>query len=303
MSTNINFDKGGFFMQILSFVNIKQKVIRYAKIKGFRVWYYNDKLKGNFTMLFLFKCAKQLEIDVRNFLISDQSIYAFKNNFDSFDDFAIFIGKRLKQIKKEKGFTNKYVAEQINKSPNLICNIDSGCTMALTTLNAYLNVLGLTLDEFFMVDACGVLVKDIYNDDIISIDTIEKRKQEIESIQGRKERFQSWVNHSKYPTLHGFLRLCRDLQVTPEEFFTFDTKEFNSHITLADVDKYAEIIKQRLKDGGFVINRYIELDAVFLFCKERNIEINDFFRIYDDNGNIHQVRALTHLMPTDVRYA
>ena len=289
-------------MQILSFASIKQKLIRYAKIKGFRVWYYNS-LKSSFRMIQLFKRAKQLEVDVRNFLISDQNIYAFNNNFDSFDDFAIFIGKRLKQIKKDKGFTNKYVAEQINKSPDLISDIDTGRTMALTTLNAYLNVLGLTLDDFFMVDACGVLVKDIYNDDVISIDTIETRKQEIEGIQGRKERFQSWVNHSKYPTLHGFLRLCRDLQVTPEEFFTFDTKEFNSHITLADVDKYAEIIKQRLKDGGFVINRYIELDAVFLFCKERNIEINDFFRIYDDNGNIHQVRALMHLMPTDVRYA
>lgn len=274
-------------------LNINQKVVKYAKIKGIRCGDYKRLAKGkDVSLITLYKCTKDIGIDIRNLLICDDNTYNFTNSFDSLEDFVCFVGSKLKKIKKEKGITVKHIANQINKSEGLIREMHRGKCLSISALYEYLHVLGLTLDEFFLSDACGIATEDNNPNDIISVEEIDRRAKEIEVIQGRKEKSQSWADHTKYPTLHAFLRLCRNLRVNPEEFFNFDIKEFSPYRKVRDINTYADVIKKRLGDNGFEIKRYIELDAIFLFCKEKNIPVIDFLTVYDADGNIRQMRAL-----------
>ena len=86
-----------------------------------------------------------------------------------------------------------------------------------------------------------------------------------------------------------FLKICKSLKVSPRDFFDFDKKEFREDFKIIDISNSANFIKKKLELNGFKVQRYIKLDAIFLFCKEQNILIKDFFDVLNDQGNINQM--------------
>ena len=57
------------------------------------------------------------------------------------------IGKKLKEIRAHKGFTQKFVASSVKVNTSHISNIENGkIKISLTTLVNVCNVLGTTVD-------------------------------------------------------------------------------------------------------------------------------------------------------------
>ena len=77
-------------------------------------------------------------------------------------------------------------------------------------------------------------------------------------------------------TLHMFLNICRNLRITPSEFFDFEKREFEG-VGEFDLPKVVENTRNILKNQGYKLNRYIKLDLVFLFCDKNKVSIKSFF--------------------------
>ena len=64
------------------------------------------------------------------------------------------LGKRIKELRKRKGYTQEKLAEMINMEQNTISVIESGRNFpTLVTLEKMANILGVELSDFFNYDA------------------------------------------------------------------------------------------------------------------------------------------------------
>lgn len=66
------------------------------------------------------------------------------------NDILKVIGKKIQQARKDKGYTQEYVAEEIDKSIDILRSIENGRSVgSLETLLNICNVLEITLDYIF----------------------------------------------------------------------------------------------------------------------------------------------------------
>ena len=278
-------------------VNLRKKMDKYIKLNGISYEYFSRtegltglksiRLSGNTSFKTLFETAKFLNVDIRNFLIFDDSTYIFKNSFDTFEEFFIFLGKRFKNFRNEKKISLNEFMEKFKKTiiPRDIYGFEGARRkISLSRFYDYLNVLEMTPEEFFLKDE-QYEIKDISEEEIITLDDFNNRIYEIEEINGRELGKSVLYNFGELPTLHVFLKICKSLKVSPRDFFNFDNKDFKNNSNVIDISNSFDIIKQKLELNGFKVQRYIKLDAIFLFCKEQNILIKDLFDISKGKGN------------------
>ena len=65
-------------------------------------------------------------------------------------DILKVIGKKIKVARNSKNYTQEYVAEKIDKSPDIIRNIENGRSVgSVETLLNICNLLEITLDDVF----------------------------------------------------------------------------------------------------------------------------------------------------------
>jgi transcriptional regulator with XRE-family HTH domain len=65
-------------------------------------------------------------------------------------DILKVIGVKIKEARNTKKFTQEYVAEKIDKSPDIIRNIENGRSVgSVETLLNICNLLDITLDDIF----------------------------------------------------------------------------------------------------------------------------------------------------------
>ena len=269
-------------------VNLKKKMDKYIKLKGISYEYFNrlDGVKsldgvsknGGTTFKTLFEASKVLDIDVRNFLMFDDHTYIFKNSFNTFEEFFFFLSKKLKEVRFDKGLTALDVANKLGKIHiDNIYKIESAKGhISLKRFYDYLNILEITPEEFFLKDE----IYEIKGNDIknqITIDDFNNRIYELEEIKGRIVGGNIAINPNTFPTLHGFLKICKSLRVSPRDFFDFEKKNFDYDSVVIDLKEYIRNIKHILEPKGSKIPRYVKLDTIFLFCNEHSIKIVDFF--------------------------
>lgn len=284
-------------------VNLKKKMDKYIKLNGISYEYFqkSDGLtglrnvveKGSTKFKTLFQTSKILNIDIRNLLMFDDNTYIFKNSFDTSEEFFIFLTRRLKQFRFDTGLKALDVANKLGKIhiDNIYKIESSKSNVSLKRFYEYLNVLEITPDEFFLKNEKYQIVGNKIKNEI-SIDDFNNRIYELEEIKGRIVGGNIFIDPNTFPTLHGFLKICKSLRVSPKDFFDFDKKEFGEDFKVIDISNSASFIKQKLELNGFKVQRYIKLDAVFLLCDEKNISIKDFFDISRHEGNINQTHSI-----------
>ncbi len=83
-------------------------------------------------------------------------------------DILKVIGSRIQQARKEKGYTQEYVAEKIEKSIDIFRSIENGRSVgSVETLLSICNVLEITSDYLFadLLDKKGeILDNKLYED-------------------------------------------------------------------------------------------------------------------------------------------
>ena len=285
-------------------INLRKKMDKYIKLNGISYEYFNrvDGLEslsgiccnGSTKFKTLFKTSKFLNIDIRNLLMFDCHTYTFENSFDTFEEFFVFLARRLKDFRLSKNLKLLDISNRINISNTTISSFESArIVMSLDTFYKYLDVLGITSDEFFLKDEkYQIIGNQIKNE--ISIDDFNDRIYELEEIKGRIVGGNININPNTFPTLHGFLKICKSLKVSPKDFFDFNKKEFAEDFKIVDISSSANFIKQKLELKGVKVQRYIKLDAVFLFCDENNILIKDFFEKLCTDGKDNQMSMKLH---------
>ena len=271
-------------------VNLKKKMDKYIKLNGISYEYFNrmDGFKsldgvsrnGITTFKTLFQASKFLDIYIRNFLMFDDHTYIFENSFDTFEEFFTFLGSKFKSFRLSKNIKATDILEKTGVSLATISSMENAkLPISLNKFYIFLEVLGITSDEFFLKDE----IYEIKGNNIknqITIDDFNNRIYELEEIKGRIVGGNIFIDPNTFPTLHGFLKICKSLRVSPKDFFDFDKKEFGEDFKVIDISNSASFIKQKLELNGFKVQRYIKLDSIFLFCHENNVHIKDFF---DDN--------------------
>lgn len=282
-------------------VNLKKKLDKYIKLNGISYEYFqrSDGLtglrnvidKGSTKFKTLFQASKILNVDIRNLLMFGDNTYIFENSFDTPEEFFIFLGKNFKELRLNKNLKLLDVSSKINISNTTISSFESSrIIMSLNTFYKYLDILGITSDEFFLIgEKYEIIGNEIKNK--ISIEDFNNRIYELEEIKGRIVGGNIFVDPNTFPTLHGFLKICKSLKVSPKDFFDFDKKEFKDDFKIVDISSSANFIKHKLELNGVKVQRYIKLDSVFLFCDENNLDIKDFFDISSVVGNITQTHS------------
>ena len=303
MVSIINFRKEFIYMDKFR-INLRKKMDKYIKLNGISYEYFNRvegikdirgiKQVGSTRFKTLFEISKFLNIDVRNLLMFDDNTYIFKNSFDTFEEFFLFLGKRLKEFRLIKKMKALDIAKEIDININTVFRIEnSKSIVSLEIFYKYLNVLEITSDEFFLKDEVYE-IKDISAEEIITLDDFNDRIYEIEEINGRELGKSVLYNFGELPTLHVFLKICKSLRVSPKDFFDFDKKEFGEDFKIIDISSSANFIKQKLELKGVKVQRYIKLDSIFLFCNENNILIKDFFEKLCTDGKDNQMSMKLH---------
>ena len=280
--------------------NLKNKIDKYIKLNGISYAYikkhigsiYNVVEKGSTKFKTLFQISKILNVDIRNLLMFNDYTYIFKNSFDTSEEFFVFLGKRLKNFRLSKELKILDISNKINISNTTISSFENArIVMSLDTFYKYLDVLEITPEEIFLKDEKYQIVgNEIKNK--ISIDDFNNRIYELEEIKGRIVGGNIAINPNSFPTLHGFLNICKSLRISPRDFFDFEKKDFGEDFKIIDISSSANFIKQKLELNGVKVQRYIKLDAVFLLCDEKNISIKDFFVISRHEGNINQTHSI-----------
>ena len=83
-------------------------------------------------------------------------------------DILKVIGERIQKARNEKGYTQEYVAEKIDKSVDILRSIENGRSVgSVETLVNLCNILGITLDYVFsdLLDKKGeILDNKLYED-------------------------------------------------------------------------------------------------------------------------------------------
>ncbi len=263
---------------------------KYIKLNGISYAYFErsdgfknlDGIRRNGVTTFktLFQASKFLGIDIRNFLMFDDHTYIFENSFDTSEEFFVFLGSRFKNFRLSKNIKATDILEKTGVSLATISSMENArLPISLNKFYIFLEVLGITSDEFFLKDE----IYEIKGNNIknqITIDDFNNRIYELEEIKGRIVGGNIFIDPNTFPTLHGFLKICKSLRVSPKDFFDFDKKDFGEDFKIIDISNSASFIKQKLELNGFKVQRYIKLDSIFLFCHENNVHIKDFF---DDN--------------------
>mgnify|MGYP003373853620 FL=1 len=282
-------------------VNLKKKMDKYIKLNGISYAYFErsdgfknlDGIRRNGVTTFktLFQTSKFLGIDIRNFLMFDDHTYIFENSFDTSEEFFVFLGSRFKNFRLSKNIKATDVLEKTGISLATISSMENAkLPISLKNFYVFLDVLEATSDEFFLKgEKYEIIGNEIKNK--ISIDDFNNRIYELEEIKGRIVGGNITTNPNTFPTLHGFLKICKSLKVTPKDFFDFEKKEFDKQYTVIDVSNSANFIKHQLELRGVKVQRYIKLDSIFLFCNEKNISISDFFDVSSTVGNISQTHS------------
>ena len=279
-------------------INLRKKMDKYIKLNGISYEYFNRvegikdirgiKKVGSTRFKTLFEISKFLNIDIRNFLMFDDDTYVFKNSFDTFEEFFLFLGKRLKEFRLIKKMKALDISKEIDININTVFRIEnSKSIVSLEIFYKYLNVLEITPEDFFLTNENYEIVGNCIKNEI-SIDEFNNRIYEIEEINGRELGKSVLYNFGQLPTLHVFLKICKSLRVSPRDFFDFDKKEFREDFKIMDICNSANFIKHKLESNGVKVQRYIKLDSIFLFCNENNILIKDFFDISENKGNLNQ---------------
>ena len=285
-------------------VNLKKKMDKYVKLNGISYEYFNrvDGVKdvrgikqvGSTRFKTLFEISKFLNIDIRNFLMFDDYTYIFENSFDAFEEFFVFLSNKVKKLRLSKKFSVKDIIDNFKTEINIttIHKFES-CKqcISLDKFYKYLDVLEIDVDTFFLHDEkYKITGNQIKNE--ISIRDFNNRIYELENITGNLADMSVNINPNVFPTLHGFLKICKSLKVSPRDFFDFEKKDFGEDFKIIDISSSANFIKQKLELNGVKVQRYIKLDAVFLLCDEKNISIKDFFDISRHEGNINQTHSI-----------
>lgn len=92
-------------------------------------------------------------------------------------DILKVIGSKLQQARKDKGYTQEYVAEQIDKSVDILRSIENGRSVgSVETLLNICNVLEITLDNIFadLLDKKGEILDNKFYKDFQKLDLKEK---------------------------------------------------------------------------------------------------------------------------------
>lgn len=283
-------------------INLRSKLDKYIKLKGISYEYFVkdsnfENISGvkrgcSIKLKTLFEISKFLGIDVRNFLMFDDNTYIFENSFDNFEEFFIFLGLRFKNFRLSKNIKALDISNKTGINTITISRMENAkLPISLNKFYIFLDVLGITSDEFFLKDEeYQIIGNQIKNE--ISIDDFNNRIYELEEIKGRIVGGNININPNTFPTLHGFLKICKSLKVSPKDFFDFDRKDFEEDFKIIDISSSANFIKKKLESNGVKVQRYIKLDAVFLFCNEKNISIADFFDVTSSKGNINQTHSI-----------
>lgn len=284
-------------------VNLKKKLDKYIKLNGISYEYFNktdgfkslDEIRRNGSTTFktLFKTSKFLGIDIRNLLMFSDYTHEFENSFDVFGEFFVFLANRAKKSRLSKNFSVKHIIDNFRKEIKFttIYQFESckSC-ISLDKFYGYLEALEITSDDFFLIgEKYKIKGNKIKNG--ISINDFNNRIYELEDIKARIVGSNIAINPNTFPTLHGFLKICKSLRISPKDFFDFDKKEFREDFKIIDVSNSANFIKQKLESKGVKVQRYIKLDSVFLFCDEHNLNIKDFFDVLSVEGNINQTHS------------
>ena len=275
-------------------VNLKKKMDKYIKLNGISYNYFRrvDGLKnldgisrnGVTTFKTLFQASKILDIDVRNFLMFDDYTYIFENSFDTSEEFFVFLGSRFKSFRLSKNIKATDILEKTGVSLATISSMENAkVPISLNKFYIFLDVLGVTSDEFFLKDEKYEIIGNKIKNEI-SIDDFNNRIYELEEIKRKTVGGNIAIDPNTFPTLHGFLNICKSLKVSPQDFFDFDKKNFEKDFKIIDISNSANFIRQKLESNGVKVQRYIKLDSIFLFCNENNILIKDFF----DNDSIYK---------------
>lgn len=275
--------------------NVLKKIEKYIKITGYTsaylyknfdvVQFYDLKRSDFHSFNAIFDYSKVLNVDIRNLLLLDnENTYIFENSFDNYKEFLCFLGRKLKSLRLERGLKAKDVAPKVTKgSINYIYRLESSKeSISPKKLYAYLEVLGMTSDEFFLHGEEYRVITNQNKNNQITIDDINKRVYELEEIRDKDLSNYIANNPNTYPTLHGLLKMCKVLGVSPAEFFDFSKKDFEK-TKVIDIKKSAEFFKMKLEENDFKTQRYIRLDSIFSLCDEQNISIIDFFKQLEEN--------------------
>ena len=278
-------------------VNLKNKIDKYIKLNGISYAYfkkntgsiYNVVEKGSTKFKTLFQASKILDVDIRNLLMFDSYTYVFKNSFETFEEFFVFLGKKLKEIRLSNKLTLVNVSDKININYKTISRHESAkIIMSLDTFYKYLDVLEITPEEFFLKNEIyETKGNDIKNQ--ITIDDFNNRIYELEEIKGRIVGVNISINPNTFPTLHGFLKICKSLGVSPKDFFNFEKKNFDYDSVVIDLKESIQNIKHILEPKGSKIPRYVKLDTIFLFFFFLSIKIADFFDEHCIEGYLSQL--------------
>ena len=282
-------------------INLKKKMDKYIKLNGISYEYFNKndgfknirciKEVGSTRFKTLFETSKFLNIDIRNFLMFNDYTYIFENSFSTFEEFFVFLGKRFKDFRNEKNISAKEFIKRLKKPITIRIIYDfegARDKISLKKFYEYLDVLEITPEEFFLKDE----IYEIKGNDIknqITIDDFNNRIYELEEIKGRIVGGNIAINPNTFPTLHGFLKICKSLRVSPKDFFNFEKKNFDYDSVVIDLKESIQNIKHILEPKGSKIPRYVKLDTIFLFCNEHSIKIVDFFDEHCIEGYLSQL--------------
>ena len=282
-------------------INLRKKLDKYIKLNGISYEYFNkvDDVKdvrrikevGSTRFKTLFETSKFLNIDIRNFLMFDDNTYIFENSFNTFEEFFVFLGSRFKRFRLSKNVKAIDISNKTGVNTITISRMENAkLPISLNKFYIFLDVLGITPDEFFLKDEKYEIIGNEINNEI-NIDEFNNRIYELEDIKGRSVGGNIGINPNTFPTLHGFLKICKSLRVSPKDFFDFNKKEFAEDFKIIDISSSANFIKQKLELKGVKVQRYIKLDSIFLFCNENNLHIKDFFDVLSVGGNIAQTHS------------
>ena len=129
--------------------------------------------RGSTKTITLFKISKFLDIDVRNLLMFDDNTYEFKNSFETFEEFFLFLGRRFKNFRQQK-----YLRAIDIGCVEFIYSFESGKQqVSMKKFFEYLDKLGITSDEFFLKDENYKLSSKYHREVNIKRDLEEKKSE------------------------------------------------------------------------------------------------------------------------------
>lgn len=281
-------------------VNLKNKLDKYIKVNGVTYTYFKDKgvgdlhktsRRGSTNFKVLFDTSKILNIDIRNLLMFDDDTYIFENSFDNFEDFFIFLTKRLKRFRFDKNLRALDIAKKLgNINIDNIYKIESSNgNVSFKRFYEYLDALEVTPDEFFLKGE-NFSVKDKKSEyRNITVSDFYDRVFKLQDIQNVPWDNTININFKSFPTIFTFLKMCQNLKIYPKDFFDYNNEFLNKDYTLFDLEKTFSWIKNKINVKIVNKIKYIKLDSVFYFCDEESIDILDFLDESTLVGNIDQL--------------